>query len=170
MSERVQPGGPARQERRRVRRLAAALLGLALFAAALAVAQEVQLEARVFEIAGRLRCPVCVSESVADSNSQIAVQMRELIQQQLGEGRSDDEIYAYFQARYGDWIMLDPPKRGVHLLVWLLPVVALVIAVATLGLLARRWLKAAKTPIVVDPEDLERVRRQLDADEEQAQP
>jgi len=80
-------------------------------------AQAVELQSRVFEIAGQLRCPVCVSESVADSNAQLAQQMRELIQQQLEEGRSEAEIFAYFTNRYGDWILLDPPKRGVHLLV-----------------------------------------------------
>lgn len=140
-------------------------LGLALTLAAPAHSQRVELESRVFQIAGQLRCPVCVSESVADSNSQIAVQMRELIQQQLVEGRSEAEIYAYFQARYGDWIMLDPPKRGVHLLVWVLPVAALVLAVIALAFLARRWLSAAKTPIQVDAAELERVRRELGASE-----
>lgn len=161
------PAAPAHHHAHRLARL---LLAIAVLVGAFAAAQEVQLEARVFEIAARLRCPVCVSESVADSNSQIAVQMRELIQQQLVEGRSESEVYAYFQARYGDWVMLDPPKRGVHLLVWVLPVAALAIAAVTLALLARRWLRAARTPIVVDPQDLERVRRQLEADEGQAQP
>jgi len=145
----------------------AALVAFALLTAALALvpvgrAQQVELESRVFQIAASLRCPVCVSESVADSNSQIAVQMRDLIQQQLLEGRSDSEIYAYFQARYGDWILLDPPKRGVHLFVWLLPVIALVVAAVVLGVLARRWLAAAKTPVAANPEDLERVRRELE--------
>lgn len=140
-----------------------AALFLALSVIGFGYSQQVQLESRVFQIAGQLRCPVCVSESVADSNSQIAVQMRELIQQQLVEGRSEAEIYAYFQARYGDWIMLDPPKRGVHLLVWVLPVVALTVALVVLALLARRWLRAAKTPIEVEAADLARVRRELGA-------
>ncbi len=145
--------------------LLAAALALATLSVTPARAQRVELESRVFQIAAQLRCPVCVSESVADSNSQIAVQMRELIQQQLVEGRSESEIYAYFQARYGDWIMLDPPKRGVHLLVWLLPVAALGTALVILGLVARRWLKAARTPIPVDAGELERVRRELGASE-----
>lgn len=126
-------------------------------------AQEVQLQERVFEIAANLRCPVCVSESVADSNAQLAQQMRQLIQQQLEEGRSETEIYSYFTNRYGDWILLDPPKRGVHLLVWVLPVLALLGGVVVLTLAVRRWLARSRERPEVDEADLERVRAELRA-------
>lgn len=131
--------------------------------AATAQAQEVQLQSRVFEIAGQLRCPVCVSESVADSSAPLAQQMRQLIQQQLEEGRSEAEIFSYFRSRYGDWIMLDPPKRGVHLLVWLLPVAAVLVGVTGLTFAVRRWLARSKEEPQVDEEDLERVRAELRA-------
>lgn len=147
---------------RRKRKVFAAALALLALAFA-AFAQDVEIESRVFDIARKLRCPVCVSESVADSNAQLAQQMRALIQQQLEEGRSEDQIYAYFQARYGDWIMLEPPKRGIHLLVWLLPVIVAIAAVVTVALLARRWLAAARTPVQADADDVARVRAQLGA-------
>lgn len=140
-------------------RRALVVLLAALLAAA--YAQSVQLEARVFEIARELRCPSCVSESVADSSAPIAQQMRVLIQEQLEAGKSDDEIYAYFQARYGDWVLLDPPKRGIHLVAWLLPVVAAILAVLIVALLVRRWLANARAPITASAEDIERVRREL---------
>lgn len=143
--------------------LALAITLLAALLATPAAAQEVQLQSRVFEIAGQLRCPVCVSESVADSNAQLAQQMRQLIQQQLEEGRSEAEIFAYFTNRYGDWIMLDPPKRGVHLLVWLLPVVAVLVGVTALTLAVRRWLARSREEPEVDDDDLERVRADLRA-------
>jgi len=126
-----------------------------------ALAQEVQLETRVFEIARQLRCPSCVSESVSDSSAPIAQQMREIIQDQLVEGRSETEILAYFQTRYGDWILLDPPKRGIHLVAWLLPVIVGVVAVAVVALLARRWLANSRKTIEATPEELARVRSQL---------
>lgn len=129
----------------------------------LAAAQEVELESRVFEIARQLRCPVCVSESVADSNAQLAQQMRELIQQQLEEGRSEAQIFSYFTNRYGDWIMLEPPRRGIHLVVWLLPIAAAVLGVAGVALLVRRWLKSAHEPIAVEQADLDRVRADLES-------
>lgn len=125
------------------------------------LAQEVELQTRVFEIGRQLRCPVCVSESVADSNAQLAQQMRQLIQQQLEEGRSEAEIFSYFTNRYGDWILLDPPKRGIHLVVWLLPVLAGLTGLAIVMLLVRRWLAAARRPIEVGQAALDRVRAEL---------
>lgn len=137
------------------------LLVLPLLLVALALAQDVQLETRVFEIARHLRCPTCVSENVSDSSAPIAQQMREIIQDQLQQGASETQILAFFQARYGDWILLDPPKRGVHLVAWLLPVIVGVIALSVVALLARRWLANSRRPIEASPEELARVRDQL---------
>lgn len=120
-----------------------------------------RLESRVFEIAAQLRCPVCTSESVAESSSPTSLQMRALIQEQLEQGRSEAEILAFFQERYGDWILLEPPKRGIHLLVWILPPAMAVAGLLTLVLLIRRWTMASKVPIEVDEGDLRRVRQAL---------
>ncbi|UCH26056.1 MAG: cytochrome c-type biogenesis protein CcmH [Trueperaceae bacterium] len=139
--------------------LLASLLSLAI---GLAAAQELQLEKQVFEIGRQLRCPVCVSESVADSNAQISIEMRQLIQEQLEEGRNEREILAFFQERYGDWILLNPPKRGLHLVVWLLPVLVGLGGAFTLVVLVRRWLKSTATPLEVDETELERVRAELE--------
>ncbi len=152
--------------RRRRTLLAALLPALASLLLTAVFAQDVQLDQRVFEIGRQLRCPVCVSESVADSNAQIAQEMRQLIQQQLKDGKSETQIIAYFKQRYGDWILLDPPKRGLHLLVWVLPIAAAVIGVLVLALLVRRWRAHAEEPIVVDRQDLTRVRRALEVDED----
>jgi cytochrome c-type biogenesis protein CcmH len=84
---------------------------------------------RARELAGRLRCPVCQGESVADSPSETAASMNRLIQEQVDAGRSDAEILAFFRQRYGDWILLDPPARGRTLVVWALPAAALVVGV-----------------------------------------
>ena len=135
-----------------------------LLLGAVALAQEVQLETRVFEIARQLRCPSCVSESVSDSSAPIAQQMREIIQDQLVAGRSETEILAYFQTRYGDWILLDPPKRGIHLVAWLLPIIVGVVAVSVVVLLARRWLANSRRPVEATPEELARVRSELGLD------
>lgn len=119
------------------------------------------LDPKAFEIARELRCPVCTAESVGDSNASIAVEMRDVIQQQLEEGKSEKEILAFFQERYGDWILLNPPKRGVHLLVWLLPVVVAVAAAGLLVMYVRRWTKQAQKPVDVNVEDLDRVREEM---------
>ncbi len=142
------------------RRVPAALLCLVLLGAALA--QQVELDTRAFDIARQLRCPVCTSESVADSSAELAQQMREIIQQQLDEGRTEQEILAFFQQRYGDWILLDPPKRGLHLVVWALPVAAGVLGVAALVVVGRRWVSRSREPVEADPEDIARVRSELE--------
>ena len=151
--------GPAAT--RSLRRWLILLVLACALAPATAVAQDGSLDQQVFEVARQLRCPVCVSESVADSNARVSIEMRELIQQQLAEGRSEAEILAFFQRRYGDWILLEPPRRGIHLVVWLLPVIAGVVAVAGLALYVRRWLAAGRETPDVDDEDLARVRREL---------
>ncbi len=149
-------------QRQRRHPTAPTLVALALLLlGTIVAAQAVQLETRVFEISRQLRCPSCISESVADSSAPIAQQMREIIQDQLEQGRSETEILAYFQNRYGDWILLDPPKRGIHLVAWLLPIIVGVLAVIVVGLLARRWLANSRKPVEATPEELARVRRQL---------
>jgi cytochrome c-type biogenesis protein CcmH len=80
---------------------------------------------RVFEIARELRCPVCQGESAAESNAGIAVEMRRIIAEQLAQGKSEAEIRAFFVERYGDWILYEPPARGLTLWVWLSPLLGL---------------------------------------------
>lgn len=125
----------------------------------LAYAQNV--EQQVFDIARQLRCPVCRAESAGDSNATSSIEFRNIIQEQLREGKSEAEIIGFFQARYGDWILLEPPKRGVHLLVWVLPVVVGVFGLGTLAYFVRRWTAQSSAVEDVDPEELERVRREL---------
>jgi cytochrome c-type biogenesis protein CcmH len=86
-------------------------------------AQEVDLRVRV--IASKLRCPVCQNESVADSQSELSAQMRTLIRDKLAAGETEDQIVRYFVSRYGEWILLEPPRQGVLWFMWLAPAAAL---------------------------------------------
>jgi cytochrome c-type biogenesis protein CcmH len=137
---------------------------LLLCATAFAVAQptsSVQLEQEVFEISRELRCPVCRAESAADSNSQTSIEFRNIVREQLQEGRNREQILTYFQQTYGDWILLDPPRRGLYLWVWGLPVAAGVLGLGVLGYFVIRWRRNAAAPVETSPEDFERVRREL---------
>lgn len=125
------------------------------------LAQERPIDPLVFEIGRELRCPTCVAESVGESNAAIAREMRGLIQEQLDQGANRSEVLAYFQERYGDWILLNPPMRGMNLLVWLLPVLAAAAGLLLLARLLKRWRSAAEAPVDVDPAELERVRAEL---------
>jgi cytochrome c-type biogenesis protein CcmH len=126
-----------------------------------AFAQETLLDPEVFEIGRALRCPTCVSESVSESSSAIAQEMRGLIQEQLAQGRDRAAILAFFQERYGDWILLEPPRRGVLLWVWILPIAAAAAGAAWLLVSMRRWRRAAERVSPLAPDDLARVRAAL---------
>jgi len=119
-------------------------------------------EERVREIASELRCVVCQNLSVADSPSDLAKEMRNLVREQVEQGKSRDEIQAYFVSRYGEYVLLSPPKRGFNLLVWGLPFLAIAAGGGVVYIVARRWTERppAERP-TVDPDYAERVRREL---------
>lgn len=85
---------------------------------------------RVTSISARLRCPVCQGESIADSPSGIARELQGVVREQVAAGRSDAQIESFFQQRYGGWMLLDPPRRGATLVLWILPALALAAGVA----------------------------------------
>jgi cytochrome c-type biogenesis protein CcmH len=93
------------------------------------------------DIARALVCPVCENLSVLDSPSPLAQQMRTIINEKLTAGESREQILAYFVDRYGEGVLLEPPKRGFSLLVWLGPIVAALAGAAVVGTSLRRWLK-----------------------------
>ena len=92
----------------------------------------------VGEIAYLLMCPVCQGQSVAESNSDLAKDMRTIIRKKLREGQSKEEIISYFVNRYGDSILGSPPAKGVNWLLWLLPVFALFFGGVGMGLFIYR--------------------------------
>src|SRR5262249_39714669 len=90
-------------------------------------------------IASQLRCVVCQNLSVADSPSEMAHQMRDLIRERLAAGDRPEEVKAYFVQRYGDWVLLAPPARGFNLLLWLAPFGAVAGGLVLVLTLVRRW-------------------------------
>lgn len=85
-----------------------------------AIAQE-GIDDQVTSIANLLMCPVCQGQSVGESNSNLANDMRDIIRKQLEEGKSQEEILAYFVSSYGESILASPPPKGINWLLWLLP-------------------------------------------------
>jgi len=122
-------------------------------------------DADVNVVASQLRCVVCQSLSVADSPSEMAAQMRHLVRERLAAGETPDQVVRYFVEKYGDWILLAPPRRGFTLLVWLLPPVAVLLGLAVAVRRVRAWTRRP-APIAepVDAAMRERIRAELEAE------
>ncbi|MCY4381512.1 MAG: cytochrome c-type biogenesis protein CcmH [Proteobacteria bacterium] len=82
-----------------------------------------------FSVAANLRCPTCTGLSVLQSDAPFSIQIKNLVQEQVSQGANQREIITFFTERYGLWILREPPKKGEHLLIWLLPVLFLLFGV-----------------------------------------
>lgn len=144
--------------------LALALLGCSAGAVeAPPLAADPLLEARVLEVAGELRCLVCQNETLAASQSGLAVDLRKQIGQQMQEGRSPAQIRDYMVARYGDFVRYKPAFQAKTAVLWLGPFVLLAGALAfLLRTLGRRSRNAA--PPGLNVVERRRVRLLLDDD------
>lgn len=91
-----------------------------------AAAPDSVLEVRTAEVAKTLRCPVCQGESIQDSPADLAQQMRILVKDMLREGKTPDDIRAYFVGRYGEWILLEPKMTGLNVVLYVFPVVLVI--------------------------------------------
>jgi len=126
---------------------------------------EAQLQERIKAVAKSLRCAVCQSESVWESNAELAVQMRQVIRERLIRGESPDAIRAYFQSRYGDFILLSPRPTGLNLILWLGPFLLLLVGGIAIYFTLSRW-TVSSSPAAPDisPIDIptrERIEREL---------
>lgn len=99
------------------------------------VTDTAELDARERAIGLILRCPVCQGLSVADSSSDAARAMSARVRELVAAGYDDQQVLDFFADRYGDFILLAPPKEGVHWLLWAGPMVA--VGAGLLWLLAR---------------------------------
>lgn len=126
-------------------------------------------EARAHRIGMLLRCPVCQGMPIADSPSDMAQAMMKRVRELVAEGKSQEEILAYFAERYGEWALLEPKAEGFTFLLWILPPLALLAGFVVLRAYARRLPRAAPPPQSAPPEAeetsdpyLRAVRREVD--------
>ena len=115
---------------------------LSLFAA---VQNETDIDIQVREIAKTLRCTVCQTENIWESGAPLAQQMRGVIRERLALGHSKEEIRAYFLSRYGDYILMEPPKHGVNWLIWVAPFLLLLIGGFFLYKEVTHWVRNTPT-------------------------
>ncbi len=118
------------------------------------VATEDPLERQTLDIAKDLRCAVCQNQPVSESNADLARDMRVIIREQLKQGKSREEIVQYFVDRYGDYVLMNPPKHGSGFLLWVLPLAAFgVLAGSGFMYLRHRRREALPSAPALSPED-----------------
>ena len=83
------------------------------------------LDVRTEEVGALLRCPVCQGLSIADSPAAMATKMKARVRELLAAGYDEEQILAYFERSYGEFVRLEPARRGINWLVWLAPPIAL---------------------------------------------
>ena len=86
-----------------------------------ALAADPKLEADAMELSHKLRCLVCQNQSIAESNAPLAVDLRDQVREQLSSGRSKDDVVEYLVARYGDFVLYEPPFNAATGLLWVGP-------------------------------------------------
>jgi cytochrome c-type biogenesis protein CcmH len=106
---------------------------VALVVAAPVAAEDVY-SPRTLELARRLQCPVCAGQPVADSHSTLAKQMRDTIEQMVQAGYTDRQILDFFVERYGTSILTEPPRSGIGVGLWWMPVLVVTVGALVVGL------------------------------------
>ncbi len=114
------------------------------------------LETRAREIGRALRCVVCQNQSIDDSNAEVARDMRRAVRERLVAGDNDAAVFDFMVARYGDYVLLNPPFKARTLLLWLGAPLVLLIAGGALLLAARRR-KAIVAPQPLSDEEQRRL-------------
>lgn len=140
--------------------LAVVMLGLFMAGNAMAIAvdetrlADPALEARAHELMREFRCLVCQNESIQDSDAPLAADLRDIVRERIQAGDTDAQVRAYLRARYGDWVLLNPPFMTRTLVLWLGPFLLLIGGAVFLWFQARRLNRdgTEATPLTVDEE------------------
>ena len=125
------------------------------------------LDARLKRLESDLRCLVCQNQTLADSNASLAEDLRNEVRELAVAGKNDDQIRAYLVARYGDFVLYDPPLKRTTLLLWLGPFVLLIAGGSLWWTVQRRRERAAAAAgAPIDAAAEERARARLNAKDE----
>ena len=103
-----------------------------------ALAADPVAEKRLQALSEELRCLVCQNQTIADSNAELAQDLRREVRSMIRDGKSDKEIVDFMVARYGDFVLYRPPLKGVTLLLWGGPLLLLLVGLFALGRYLRR--------------------------------
>lgn len=97
-----------------------------------------EIETRVTRLANELRCLVCQNQSLAESNADLAIDLKNQVREMVTAGKSDNDIRDFMVARYGDFVLYKPPVKATTVLLWLGPFLLLLVAAGGAALYLRR--------------------------------
>jgi cytochrome c-type biogenesis protein CcmH len=151
-----------------MKNLTAILLGICLLAAAPVRAAidltdfggNTELEERYHTLVNELRCLVCQNQTIADSNADLAMDLRREVRNMLVDGKTDEEIKTFMLDRYGDFVLYRPPVKSSTVPLWIGPFVLLAIGLVVVIVIVRRRGRRAQPQL--DSQDAERARRLLE--------
>ena len=118
---------------------------------------DAQQEARYYAMLPGLRCLVCQNESLADSDADLAADLRYEIREQIAKGSSDEQVRTYLTDRYGDFVLYKPPLARRTILLWTGPFLLLAVALGLVLAFLRRNQKSAVSAPTADPAALKRI-------------
>lgn len=119
-----------------------------------------QLESRAQHLGKGLRCLVCQSESIEDSNADLAKDLRIIVRERIAQGETDEQVKKFVVDRYGDYVLLKPPFKASTLVLWVGPFALLVLGIAAVfGFFRRRGTTAPAQPAPLTADE----KRRLDA-------
>jgi cytochrome c-type biogenesis protein CcmH len=116
-----------------------------------------------YQIGKVLRCPVCQGMPISESPAPMAQDMMRRVREMVAEGRSREEILAYFEKSYDGWVLLEPKREGWNLALWILPPLGVLAGMWALARSMRRTRASPPQPPAADDDYLRRVREEVDA-------
>ncbi len=96
------------------------------------------LEKRVMDLSAHLRCLVCQNQTIADSNAELAVDLKNQVREKLRQGQSEQEILDYMVKRYGEFVLFSPLVKSTTWLLWFGPLLLLVVGLGVLFIILRQ--------------------------------
>ena len=84
-------------------------------------------EERAQDLFKEIRCLVCQSQTIHESNSELAEDLKQLIRKQISDGKTDENIKLFLVDKYGDWILMTPPFNQYTYFLWISPIIVLIL-------------------------------------------
>lgn len=119
-------------------------------------------EQRYHALTQILRCVVCQNQALADSNAELAQDLRDLVRNKIIEGQTDQQITDFLVERYGDFVLYNPPLQPKTYVLWWGPLVLVLVAFIVLLYFIRRHAKTTATPPTLTEEERDKIKQALD--------